>query len=46
LITFTQASGGPFLKLSLDEAIEAVKDTLEGRETIPEEPRKPEGSGQ
>jgi hypothetical protein len=40
------ADNSPFLKSSLDGATQAVKDTLEGRETIPEEPREPEGSGQ
>jgi hypothetical protein len=36
----------PFLKLSMDEAIQTVKDTLEGRETIPEETRESEDSRQ
>jgi hypothetical protein len=35
-----------FLKLSLDEVIQAVKDTLEGRETVVEEPKESEDSGQ
>jgi hypothetical protein len=32
--------------LSLEEAIQAVRDTLEGGETIPEETGEPEGSEQ
>jgi hypothetical protein len=33
----------PFLKLSLDEAIQVVRDTMNGGETVPEIPRDPEG---
>jgi hypothetical protein len=40
------ADNSPFLKLSVEEAIQAVRDTLEGGETVEEEPREPEGSGQ
>jgi hypothetical protein len=40
------ADNSPFLKLSLDEAIQAVKDTWEGGETVPVDTRKPEDSGQ
>jgi ribonuclease HI len=36
----------PFLKLSLDEGIQAVRDTLEGRDTVEEVPKEPEGFGQ
>jgi hypothetical protein len=31
------AENGPFLKLAVDEAIQAVKDTVEGVETVPVE---------
>jgi hypothetical protein len=40
------ADDSPFLKLSLEEAIQAVRDPLEGGETIPEETGEPEGSEQ
>jgi hypothetical protein len=40
------ADNSPFLKLSLNEAIQAVKDTMEGGETVPVDAREPEGSGQ
>jgi hypothetical protein len=40
------ADNGPFLKLSLEEAIQAVRDTLEGGETVEETPKEPGGSGQ
>jgi hypothetical protein len=40
------ADNGPFLKLSLDEAIQAVRDTMEGGDIIPEEPKESEDSGQ
>jgi hypothetical protein len=40
------ADNSPFLKLSLEEAIQAVRDTMEGGETIPEKTGEPEGSEQ
>jgi hypothetical protein len=40
------AENSPFLKLSIDETIQAVKDTGEGGETIPEVPKEPVGPGQ
>jgi hypothetical protein len=40
------ADNSPFLKLSLEEAIQAVRDALEGGETTPEETGEPEGSEQ
>jgi hypothetical protein len=40
------ADNSPFLKLSLDEAIQAVRDTMAGGDTIPEEPKESEDSGQ
>jgi hypothetical protein len=39
-------TGWTFLKLSLDEAIQAVKDTMEGGDTVRVDEREPEGSGQ
>jgi hypothetical protein len=39
-------ANGPFLKLSVDEAIQAMKDTVEGVETVPVEMKGPEGSRQ
>jgi hypothetical protein len=40
------AENGPFLKLAVDEAIQAVKDTVDGVETVPVEMKGPEGSDQ
>jgi hypothetical protein len=40
------ADSSPLLKLSVEEAIQAVRDTLEGVETIPDETGEPEGSEQ
>jgi hypothetical protein len=40
------ADNGPFLKLSLQEAIQAVRDSLEGEETVEERPKESEDSGQ
>jgi hypothetical protein len=40
------ADNAPFLKLSLEEAILAVKDVLEGLETVPEDPQVSEDSEQ
>jgi hypothetical protein len=40
------AGNSPFLKLSIDEAIQTVRDTLEGRDTVVEEPKESEDSGQ
>jgi hypothetical protein len=40
------AHNSPFLKLSIEEAVQTVKDTLEGGETIPEIPKERVGSGQ
>jgi hypothetical protein len=40
------AENGPFLKLAVNEAIQAVRDTVEGEETIPVEMKEPEGSDQ
>jgi hypothetical protein len=40
------AENGPFLKLAVDEAIQAVRDAVEGRETVPVEMKEPEGSDQ
>jgi hypothetical protein len=40
------ADDSPFLKLSMEEAIQAVRDALEGGETTPEETGEPEGSEQ
>jgi hypothetical protein len=40
------AENGQFLKLSLQEAIQAMKDVAEGGEHIPEVPKEPEESGQ
>jgi hypothetical protein len=36
----------PFLKLAIEEAIQTVKDTLEGRETVEEVPKESEDSEQ
>jgi hypothetical protein len=40
------ADNSPFLKLSLEEAIQAVREVAEGGETVSEEPRESEGSDQ
>jgi hypothetical protein len=40
------AENRPSLKLSIEEAIQAVKDVMEGGETVPEIPKGPEGSDQ
>jgi hypothetical protein len=37
---------GLFLKLAVDEAIQAVKDTVGGEETVPVEMKEPESSDQ
>jgi hypothetical protein len=35
------ADDSPFLKLSIDEAVQTVKDTLAGMATVEEEPKGP-----
>jgi hypothetical protein len=40
------AENSPFLKLSLEEARQAVRDALEARETVAEDPQEPEDSEQ
>jgi hypothetical protein len=40
------AEKGPFLKLSLEEARQAVIDRLKGTETVSEDPQESEDSGQ
>jgi hypothetical protein len=40
------ADNAPFLKLSLQEAIQAVRDSLEGEETAEEHPKESEDSEQ
>jgi hypothetical protein len=40
------AENSPFLKLSIQEAIQAVRDGAEGEETVPVAMKEPEGSGQ
>jgi hypothetical protein len=40
------ADNSLFLKLSIEKAIQAVRDTMEGGKTIPEVPKEQEGSDQ
>jgi hypothetical protein len=40
------AENGPFPKLAVDEAIQTVKDTVEGGETVPSVMKDQEGSDQ
>jgi hypothetical protein len=40
------AENSPFLKLSIEESIQAVKDGAEGAEVVQMEMKEPEGSGQ
>jgi hypothetical protein len=36
----------PFLELAIEQALQTVKDTLEGRDMVEEVPKESEGPGQ